>query len=123
MAVLCDSNGGSLLEQIARTVGIAYDTLKIPVGIHTHNDGDLATATSLAAVAAGAVSRFKGTINGIGERWGNADLIAVVANLSLKKKHSTSSTATGARASDRTVSLRLRNCQHESSQQSALRGD
>lgn len=86
MAVLCDTNGGSLPEQIARTVGIACDTLKIPVGIHTHNDGDLATANSLAAVAAGAV-QVQGTINGIGERCGNADLVCVAANLSLKQEH------------------------------------
>ena len=86
MAVLCDTNGGSLPEQIARTVGVACDSLKIPVGIHTHNDGDLATANSLAAVAAGAV-QVQGTINGIGERCGNADLVCVAANLSLKQEH------------------------------------
>ncbi len=86
MAVLCDTNGGSLPAQVAETVGIACDALKIPVGIHTHNDGDLATANSLAAVAAGAV-QVQGTINGIGERCGNADLVCVAANLALKQGH------------------------------------
>jgi 2-isopropylmalate synthase len=57
---------------------------KVPVGIHTHNDGELAVANSLAAIDAGAV-QVQGTINGIGERCGNADLISVMANLGLKK--------------------------------------
>jgi 2-isopropylmalate synthase len=56
----------------------------VPVGIHTHNDGELAVANSLAAVDAGAV-QVQGTINGFGERCGNADLISVMANLGLKK--------------------------------------
>ena len=56
----------------------------MPVGIHYHNDCDLAVANSLAAVDAGAV-QVQGTINGIGERCGNADLISVIANLGLKK--------------------------------------
>ena len=57
----------------------------VPVGIHCHNDCDLAVANSLAAVDAGAV-QVQGTINGFGERCGNADLISVIANLALKKK-------------------------------------
>ena len=56
----------------------------MPVGIHTHNDGELAVANSLAAVDAGAV-QVQGTINGFGERCGNADLISVMANLGIKK--------------------------------------
>lgn len=86
MVVLCDTNGGSLPEDIVEMVTVACDTLDVPVGIHTHNDGDLATANSLAAVSAGAV-HVQGTINGIGERCGNADLVCVAANLSLKQGH------------------------------------
>jgi 2-isopropylmalate synthase len=81
---LCDTNGGSLPEdifEVVRTVACQWPEVRI--GIHCHNDGDLATANSLAAVRAGA-SHVQGTINGIGERCGNADLTAVVANLALK---------------------------------------
>lgn len=85
MAVLCDTNGGTLPEEIAEFTKRVVDSLPIPVGIHCHNDGDLAVANSLAAVDAGAV-HVQGTINGFGERCGNADLISVIANLALKKK-------------------------------------
>ncbi|MEM1063189.1 MAG: citramalate synthase, partial [Planctomycetota bacterium] len=88
--VLCDTNGGSLPDKIAAGTKAAVRALSGPgadppvrVGIHCHNDSDLATANSLAAIEAGAV-HVQGTVNGIGERCGNADLIAVVANLSLK---------------------------------------
>ena len=85
--VLCDTNGGTLPERIAevtaRTVQEFADP-EIEIGIHTHNDGELAVANSLAAVDAGA-TQVQGTINGIGERCGNADLISVIANLALKK--------------------------------------
>ncbi|VAX36000.1 (R)-citramalate synthase, partial [hydrothermal vent metagenome] len=83
--VLCDTNGGSLPEEIAQGVEVAIKNLSIPVGIHCHNDSDLATANSLIAVQKGA-TQIQGTINGIGERCGNADLIAVVANLVIKQK-------------------------------------
>ncbi len=86
IVVLCDTNGGSLPERIAEFVSAAREALGIPVGIHCHNDSDVAIANSLAAVDCGAI-QVQGTINGIGERCGNADLISVVANLSLKKKH------------------------------------
>src|SRR5690606_27769191 len=86
IVVLCDTNGGSLPEQIAEAVEAARKALSIPVGIHTHNDSELAIANSLAAIDHGAV-QVQGTINGIGERCGNADLISVVANLVLKKGH------------------------------------
>jgi 2-isopropylmalate synthase len=85
--VLCDTNGGSLPEQIANIVRHAQTALASTgahIGIHCHNDGDLATANSLAAVDAGC-GQVQGTINGIGERCGNADLIAVMANLAIKK--------------------------------------
>lgn len=85
--VLCDTNGGALPEQIASAVKAAQEVLGIPVGIHTHNDGDLALANTLAAIDQGAI-QVQGTINGIGERCGNADLISAVANLSLKKGYS-----------------------------------
>ncbi|MCA9208818.1 MAG: citramalate synthase, partial [Planctomycetales bacterium] len=81
-----DTNGGTLPAQIAESVQAARQALTIPVGIHCHNDGDLATANSLAAVQSGA-TQVQGTINGIGERCGNADLIAVVANLVVKLGH------------------------------------
>ncbi|PQO45025.1 citramalate synthase [Blastopirellula marina] len=88
LVVMCDTNGGSLPEEIAEYAQKAIAALaefNVPVGIHTHNDGDLAVANSLAAVDAGAV-QVQGTINGFGERCGNADLISVIANLGLKKK-------------------------------------
>lgn len=86
--VLCDTNGGTLPDEVARLTHAAADALtaagqSVPLGIHCHNDCDLAVANSLAAVAAGAV-QVQGTINGLGERCGNADLISVVANLALK---------------------------------------
>lgn len=83
MVILCDTNGGRLPEQIAEAVQAARRVLSIPVGIHCHNDCDLAVANSLAAVEAGAV-QVQGTINGVGERCGNADLVSVAANLALK---------------------------------------
>lgn len=87
LIVMCDTNGGSLPEEIARCAREAQAALRpygAPVGIHCHNDCDLAVANSLAAVDAGAV-QVQGTVNGFGERCGNADLISVVANLALKK--------------------------------------
>jgi len=84
MIVLCDTNGGSLPEEIARFTRAAVEALPVPIGIHCHNDCELAVANSLAAVDAGAV-QVQGTINGFGERCGNADLLSVIANLALKK--------------------------------------
>ncbi len=83
--VLCDTNGGTLPEQIAELTRAACAGVKVPVGIHCHNDCELAVANTLAAVDAGA-SHVQGTINGVGERCGNVDLISVVANLALKKQ-------------------------------------
>lgn len=82
--VLCDTNGGSLPQWIAQGVQSARDSVQVPVGIHCHNDSDVGVANSLAAVAVGA-SQVQGTINGIGERCGNANLISVAANLALKR--------------------------------------
>jgi 2-isopropylmalate synthase len=85
IVVMCDTNGGSMPEEVAAIAKQAGATVSVPLGIHTHNDCDLAVANSLAAVAAGAV-HVQGTINGLGERCGNADLVSVVANLALKKR-------------------------------------
>ncbi|MBM4000395.1 MAG: citramalate synthase [Planctomycetes bacterium] len=85
--VLCDTNGGSLPEQARELTTAARDAVaefRVDVGIHCHNDGDLAVANTLAAIDAGAV-HVQGTVNGIGERCGNADLISILANLGLKK--------------------------------------
>jgi 2-isopropylmalate synthase len=83
--VCCDTNGGSLPERIADTLAAIKPRLAIPFGIHCHNDSDVAVANSLRAVDCGAV-QVQGTINGIGERCGNADLISIAANLALKKQ-------------------------------------
>ncbi|HUS82663.1 MAG TPA: citramalate synthase [Dehalococcoidia bacterium] len=80
--VLCDTNGGVITPRIVEAVATAR-TLKAPVGIHAHNDADLAVANTLAAVQAGA-THVQGTINGYGERCGNANLVSVIANLKLK---------------------------------------
>jgi 2-isopropylmalate synthase len=85
LVVLCDTNGGTMPDEIAGLTKEAIAALDVPVGIHCHNDCDLATANSLAAIEAGAI-HVQGTINGVGERCGNADLIAVIANLAVKKK-------------------------------------
>jgi len=84
--VLCDTNGGTLPHEVAAIVEHVRSTMPgVPLGIHVHNDGDLAVANSIAAVHAGA-TMVQGTINGYGERCGNADLIPVIANLQLKMK-------------------------------------
>ena len=85
LVVLCDTNGGSLPEDVAKITRAAAASVPAPLGIHCHNDCDLAVANSLAAVEAGAV-HVHGTINGFGERCGNADLISLVANLAVKKQ-------------------------------------
>jgi 2-isopropylmalate synthase len=82
---LCDTNGGSMTDEIAAATAAALARLSVPVGVHCHNDCELAVANTLAAVEAGA-TMVHGTINGFGERCGNADLISVIANLSLKKR-------------------------------------
>ncbi len=80
---LCDTNGGSMPFEIAEIVGNVVKQLQVPVGIHAHNDGELAVANSLMAVTAGAV-QIQGTINGFGERCGNANLCSVIPNLVFK---------------------------------------
>ena len=85
IVVMCDTNGGSMPEEVAALTKEAAAAVDVPLGIHTHNDCDLAVANSLAAIDAGAV-HVQGTINGLGERCGNADLVSVIANLALKKQ-------------------------------------
>ncbi len=83
MAVLCDTNGGCLPDEIKDILGSVYREIGIPIGIHCHNDSGVAVANSIAAVIAGATS-IQGTINGFGERCGNADLTAIIPNIVLK---------------------------------------
>lgn len=83
VVILCDTNGGTMPEQIAERVSAVRKALKCEVGIHCHNDCELAVANSLAAVREGA-TQVQGTMNGLGERCGNVDLCSVIANLSLK---------------------------------------
>jgi 2-isopropylmalate synthase len=80
--VLCDTRGGSYPSEIYEATRCVLSQVAIPVGIHAHNDRGMATANSLFAIMAGA-SHVQGTMNGLGERVGNADLIEVVANLHL----------------------------------------
>ncbi|MEX0834276.1 MAG: citramalate synthase [Actinomycetota bacterium] len=81
--VLCDTNGGSLPADISHVVAAVRDTVEAPLGVHVHNDTGCAVAGSLVAVEAGAL-QVQGTINGYGERCGNADLVPIVADLQLK---------------------------------------
>lgn len=81
--VLCDTNGGSLPGFVQRACEDVAASVEAGVGIHCHNDSDLATACSLAAVEAGC-TMVQGTVNGIGERCGNANLCAVIPDLVLK---------------------------------------
>ena len=80
---LCDTNGGSMPEFIAQATRAVKEQTAAKVGIHTHNDGGVAIANALASINAGA-EHAQGTINGVGERCGNMDLIPLVANLQLK---------------------------------------
>lgn len=81
--VLCDTNGGSLPHEVAEITARACREVGVPVGIHCHNDGELAVANTIAAVKAGAV-QVQGTVNGYGERCGNANLCSVIPNLTFK---------------------------------------
>jgi 2-isopropylmalate synthase len=81
--MLCDTNGGAWPEEVITAVKAAAREISVPLGIHTHNDGGLALAGTLAAVSAGAV-HVQGTINGYGERTGNADLCSIIPAMKLK---------------------------------------
>jgi 2-isopropylmalate synthase len=91
--VLCDTNGGTLTDELVRIIDDVRGSLDgdrdAPVvtwGIHTHNDAELAVANSMAAVAAG-IRHVQATINGYGERCGNANMVSILANLALKTPH------------------------------------
>ncbi len=84
--VLCDTNGGSMPNEISRIVGEVRQRTSTPLGLHPHNDCELAVANSLAAVQAGCV-HIQGTINGYGERCGNVNLCSVIANLQIKQHY------------------------------------
>ena len=81
--VPCDTNGSSLPHQIAEAVRAVVAAVDIPVGIHCHNDLECGVANTLAGVAEGA-TQVQGTMNGIGERTGNANLVSIIANLELR---------------------------------------
>jgi 2-isopropylmalate synthase len=81
--VLCDTNGGTLTREISEIVAEVAQEVDTPLGIHTHNDCELAVANSLAAVEAGAI-HVQGTVNGYGERCGNANLCSIIPTLQLK---------------------------------------
>jgi len=81
--VLCDTNGGAMPNDIITAVEAAKRQIDVPLGIHAHNDGELAVANTLAAVSAGA-GHVQGTINGYGERCGNANLCSIIPTLKLK---------------------------------------
>jgi 2-isopropylmalate synthase len=91
--VLCDTNGGTLTDELIRIVADVRSSIEgdrdapsVVWGIHTHNDAELAVANSMAAVAAG-IRHVQGTINGYGERAGNANMVSILANLALKTEH------------------------------------
>lgn len=81
--ILCDTNGGRMPWEIEAGVRRVKEILDMPIGIHAHNDSELAVANTLTAVRAGAI-HVQGTINGYGERVGNANLCSVIPNLKLK---------------------------------------
>ncbi len=83
VVVLCDTNGGSLPSEVRRIVSEVREGVPVTLGIHCHNDGDLAVANTLVAVEAGA-THVQGTVNGYGERCGNANLVSIIPNLVLK---------------------------------------
>ena len=81
--ILCDTNGGAMPWEVGEITAVAAQTVKNPLGIHAHNDSGCAVSNSLAAVRAGC-RQVQGTINGYGERCGNADLCSIIPNLELK---------------------------------------
>src|SRR5579875_1094162 len=80
---LCDTNGGRMPWEIEEGVRAAAAAVRAPLGIHCHNDSEVAVANSIAGIRAGAI-QVQGTINGLGERCGNANLLSIIANLQLK---------------------------------------
>jgi 2-isopropylmalate synthase len=87
---LCDTNGGTLPHEVTEIIEQVKKEIKLPLGVHFHNDCGVAVANSISAVMSGAVS-VQGTINGYGERCGNADLTTLIPNLVLKMNYKCSS--------------------------------
>jgi 2-isopropylmalate synthase len=85
---LCDTNGGTLTGRLAEIVAEVRQRFDGVIGIHTHNDSDMAVANTIAAVEAGA-THVQGCMNGYGERCGNANLASIIANLEFKLGHTT----------------------------------
>lgn len=83
MLVLCDTNGGTLPHEVSEIVAATFQNTDVALGVHFHNDTDVAVANSIAAILAGA-SSVQGTINGYGERCGNCNLTTLLPNLALK---------------------------------------
>ncbi len=83
LTCLCDTNGGRLPHEIEDAVRAALSAARCPIGIHCHNDSEVAVASTIAAVRAGA-TQVQGTINGVGERCGNANLVSIIPDLQLK---------------------------------------
>ncbi len=83
LITLCDTNGGSLPSRIREAIGRVQAAVRLPLGIHCHNDSELAVANTIAAVECGVV-QVQGTMNGYGERCGNANLCSIIPNLELK---------------------------------------
>ncbi len=81
--VLCETNGGTLSSSLVKIIREVRPKLNVPLGIHTHNDSGLACANTIAAVEEGC-QHIQGTMNGYGERCGNADLLVCIANFKLK---------------------------------------
>ena len=86
--ILCDTNGGTLPHEVEHAVGEVVQHLDTGIGVHPHNDAGCGVANAIAGVQAGAI-QVQGTINGYGERTGNCDLVAVIANLTLKMGYET----------------------------------
>lgn len=85
--VLCDTNGGTLPFEVKNIMSEIRESVRTPLGIHAHNDSECAVANSLMAVESGAI-QVQGTINGLGERCGNANLCSVIPNLQIKRSMS-----------------------------------
>ncbi len=83
--VLCDTNGGTLTSEVYEIISILKEEVSINLGIHTHNDNGMAVANAVTAAEEGC-NHIQGTINGIGERCGNADLCAIIPSIELKLK-------------------------------------
>jgi len=85
LLVLCDTNGGTLPSELSEIIKLVSQRISAPLGIHAHNDSETAVANTLAAVEAGVV-HVQGTVNGIGERCGNANLVSIIPALAIKMK-------------------------------------